>query len=150
MHSTSIVKILSLAMTLVPLANSTPQGGQPCGLGIAPCAEGLTCQPVSDSCTDVNRCSGRCFFDSSSNVNKKKPYTLCGGFRVNPATCEDGHQCCDDPRDAHNCGMACDKPGICVSNDAVRYYPADPCPDGLTYYPYSGKYSFTDALGLCL
>lgn len=42
-----------------------------------------------------------------------KTYQSCGGLRPG-AGCPEGYSCIDDPR-VKGCGMACDRPGICVS-----------------------------------
>ncbi|KAM0335039.1 hypothetical protein ACHAQA_000073 [Verticillium albo-atrum] len=45
-------------------------------------------------------------------------YKTCGGFRVKPVPrCPRGTTCLDDPR-VDGCGMACDRPGICIPNKA--------------------------------
>lgn len=144
----SATKLLSLAVALtLPLSvTAIPQGGQPCGAKASLCPDGMACHPDSDSCTDFNRCGGHCFFNSTVGA---RSYASCGGFRVDPSTCEDGFLCCDDPRDGHSCGMACDKPGICVHGDALLYE-SDLCPDGLRFYAYSSQFVSMEAKGVCL
>jgi hypothetical protein len=49
-----------------------------------------------------------------------RAYPLCGGFRITPSPgCPTDTKCMDDPRSS-GCGMACDMPGICVPNDALK------------------------------
>ena len=49
----------------------------------------------------------------SDITSAKMKYKPCGGYRIKPYECEDGELCVDDPY-VEGCGMACDRPGICV------------------------------------
>jgi hypothetical protein len=123
--------------------------GRPCGLRIAPCPRDQICWPVSPQCTDLNRCRGTC--------REKRAYAACGGMLNPPHTCQDGEQCIDDPRIKNSCGMACDIPGICVSDEApvCGGFAGFPCPDGLDCYDYPGDgcdpdEGGADCIGICL
>ncbi|KAG9252862.1 proteinase inhibitor I1, Kazal [Emericellopsis atlantica] len=111
--------ILALAAPLLAAAL------QPCGLKIAPCPNDTECVPVSPDCTDLWRCRGVCEY--------KNEYPSCGGYRVKPVDCPPDADCRDDPRLENDCGMACDKPGMCIPNDVPRCED-ETCPLGLWCY----------------
>jgi hypothetical protein len=50
-------------------------------------------------------------------VPPTRTYQPCGGMLISPRPCPRGHRCIDDPR-IDGCGMACDRPGICVPYNA--------------------------------
>ena len=52
----------------------------------------------------------------SAYTSSIRGYAPCGGFSVKPATCPEGYECIDDARIENSCGMACDRPGICVKD----------------------------------
>lgn len=123
--------------------------GRPCGLKIAPCPEDYYCRPDSPSCTDLDRCRGTCV--------RRNKYPSCGGRTVTPRPCAPGTHCIDDPREPGGCGMACDKPGICVPDKPVSCggFAGFLCPAGLSCYdiPKDGcdpKKGGADCLGMCL
>ncbi|KAJ6441296.1 Kazal domain-containing protein [Purpureocillium lavendulum] len=125
--------------------------GRPCGFKIAPCPDDAYCRPNSPSCTDVNRCAGTC-------VPVRNKYPSCGGKRATPRPCPPGTRCVDDPRDPLvGCGLACDKPGICVPDKPAQCsgFMGLMCPDGLHCYdkPKDGcdpKKGGADCIGICL
>ncbi|KAK5655616.1 hypothetical protein OQA88_5547 [Cercophora sp. LCS_1] len=108
------------------LATTAAAGRRPCGFKIAPCKEGWTCQKVDPSCNRGENCEGFCIPTKTtlSTVTATKTeaprptYSSCGGFRVTPLECAKGYHCVDDPYVA-GCGMACDRPGICVPETAA-------------------------------
>lgn len=121
-----------------------------CGLKIAPCPEDTECIPDSPDCTDLNRCTGRCYF--------KNQYQTCGGFTPKPPPpCKKGTTCIDDSRIPNSCGMACDMTGICAPNKLhqCRGIAGLECPYGLWCYddpsddcdPENGG---SDCGGICL
>ncbi|PFH60329.1 hypothetical protein XA68_11140 [Ophiocordyceps unilateralis] len=119
---------------------------RPCGLKIAPCPSNTVCIPNSPDCSDLNRCRGTC----------QKKYPSCGGHRPNPPTCDKNSECLDDPR-IPGCGMACDRPGICIPKNAPSCsgFAGRRCPQGLTCYdkPNDGcdpKNGGADCIGVCL
>lgn len=67
-------------------------------------------------------------------------YPSCGGFRVHPESCDKDAECKDNPRIPGNCGMACDRPGICVPKTAPKCDRGG-CPEGL-YCHSSVRYDF--------
>lgn len=136
MRSTNVLFAVALAIVHV----SGTQEGRSCGLRIAPCPDDMYCQPNEPSCTDEWRCPGQCAY--------KNTYSSCGGFRVKPVSCAAGYRCQDDPRDPDSCGMACDKPGICVPEGTPACHDKV-CPEGLYYYEAS-KIDMVDGPGICL
>jgi hypothetical protein len=91
-----------------------------------PCSSDSICQPDDPSCTDLTTCRGTCTL--------RNRYRSCGGFRIQPRNCFSGQTCIDDTRIPGNCGMACDAPGICVSNSAATCGKARKCRRGLWCY----------------
>jgi hypothetical protein len=69
---------------------------------------------------------------SSVYVPTPSAYKSCGGFRMVPKTCAEGYDCIDDARIQNSCGMACDRPGICVRNlDLCGGIAGFRCPKGM-------------------
>ncbi|KAK4183649.1 hypothetical protein QBC35DRAFT_345590, partial [Podospora australis] len=112
---------------------------RPCGFKIAPCPTGYVCQNLDPGCKRGENCQGVCLRQSGftatvlatatatrkiiTTTTKKPPtptFQSCGGFRVNPYTCPKGQICVDNPY-VEGCGMACDKPGICVDAAAAQF-----------------------------
>lgn len=106
----------------------------PCGNSAAsPCSDDTYCIPDSDDCVDLAICSGACVF--------KNTYASCGGHTIEPHLCEGTDVCADDPRAPGSCGMACDKPGICIP---AMPSPCDSksdlkCPEGMWRYSRQQK-----------
>jgi len=121
------------------------------------CPEGYVCK-YPDSCAKSSTpwfCNrGKCVKDTSPPPTK---YPSCGGFRVDPVPCEEPKVCIDDPRTTKpgSCGLACDKPGICVDSIPCAGFIGRQCPRGLTCYdvPNDGcdpKAGGADCGGICL
>ncbi|KAK0384273.1 hypothetical protein NLU13_8361 [Sarocladium strictum] len=107
-----------------------PDPSIPCGaeLGLCPRPD-LYCKPDDTECADLTRCPGACAY--------KNTFVYCGGFRLpGPEPCEgeEGGRCLDDPRNPESCGMACDGPGICLSEDATECHDDGDCPSGQWCY----------------
>ena len=147
--------ILTTALGLCSLAAAAPSSsGRPCGFKIAPCPSGTECIPNDDTCTNLNRCAGTCVAKPP-----KIEYQSCGGKRATPPPpCKTGTECRDDPRTWNgNCGLACDKPGICISvnQPTCGGFIGASCPTGMECYdmleddcdPNEGG---ADCLGICL
>lgn len=93
------------------------------------CGPDTYCEPNNYSaCANGLDCSGTCAFN---NV-----YPSCGGDTIVPIGCRRGSKCVDDPRTPGSCGMACDGPGICVSERQPRCRSGRGrrCPAGLWCY----------------
>ncbi|KAM5381814.1 hypothetical protein ACJZ2D_002804 [Fusarium nematophilum] len=142
--------IVAAALGLASLTAAKQGTGEPCGHKIAPCPSDQKCVPNKPSCTDLNRCSGTCYF--------KNQYQTCGGFRREPPPpCKKGTKCIDDSRIPFSCGMACDMPGICAPKKLHRCggFAGLECPKGLWCYddptddcdPENGG---ADCGGICL
>ncbi|KAF5018985.1 hypothetical protein F66182_9003 [Fusarium sp. NRRL 66182] len=134
----------------VGVAAAAQTSGQPCGFKIAHCPKDTRCKPISPNCQNLDRCAGECVF--------KNQYQTCGGFRAEPPPpCKKGTHCVDDPRTPDDCGMACDKPGICAPKKPkqCRGFMGKECPKGLWCYddpsdecdPMNGG---ADCPGICL
>ncbi|CAP60897.1 uncharacterized protein PODANS_0_800 [Podospora anserina S mat+] len=122
--------IITFALSLVVSSESLVR---PCGLELERCPTGWICQRLERSPTGEGICvrlplhvplpirttlvtsrASRTTTTTTTTTPKSTPtFQSCGGFRVNPATCPKGHICVDNPY-VEGCGMACDKPGICV------------------------------------
>ncbi|KAK4209943.1 hypothetical protein QBC37DRAFT_429575 [Rhypophila decipiens] len=130
---------------------------RPCGFKIAPCPYGTVCRAEDPKCPPVRgeNCAGFCVPDTkppirfttsttttttttSTKTKKPKPtktkptptptYQSCGGFRVEQVPCPKGQICVDDPR-IEGCGMACDRPGICVTPEFCGGFAGFACKD---------------------
>lgn len=148
----SIVTAALLAV-IIPASHAQLLISRACGLKIAPCPEGMRCVPNDKSCPNTDYCVGHC------EVDNKKPtdwYRSCGGFRPEPRYCDRRSECIDDPRDFMNCGMACDKPGICVPWDRPECGGEgdQECPEGLSCYEWPDSENYIgrrdDSVGVCL
>ncbi|KAK1750135.1 hypothetical protein QBC47DRAFT_353950 [Echria macrotheca] len=115
-------------------ASAVAAGRRPCGFKIAPCPGGQTCEKVDASCARGENCEGYCLpakttlrtvtttatatpTPTTTSKPARETYQSCGGFRVQPYECPAGFLCVDDPY-VKGCGMACDRPGICVPEKA--------------------------------
>jgi hypothetical protein len=129
MYISKVAILAAVAAVASAISVSTPPG-RSCGFKIAPCPKDQKCAPNDEGCSDIGTCPGHCVFTNE--------YPDCGGHRPNPPSCPAGTACVDDVR-IPGCGMACDRPGICVSESQPRcdftngYY----CPRGL--YCYFGQ-----------
>ncbi|KAM4067900.1 Kazal domain-containing protein [Hirsutella rhossiliensis] len=148
-----------LAIAAVGLASFVAAGpaARPCGLKIAPCPHKTTCVPLYPGCTNLDRCRGTCVAKKDYYRSAKKDYPSCGGHRANPPKCPAHSTCKDDPRIPNNCGMACDRPGICIPKNAPSCggFAGRPCPKGLRCYdaPNDGcdpNKGGADCIGVCL
>ncbi|KAM7189295.1 hypothetical protein V8F20_010203 [Naviculisporaceae sp. PSN 640] len=124
---------------------------RPCGFKIAPCPAGTVCRADDPECPPLRgeNCAGKCYptklppvvtttdkpAPSSTATKTRKPtktptptYASCGGFRPSPVSCPKGQICVDDPRVA-GCGMACDRPGICVTPEFCGGFAGFACKD---------------------
>lgn len=125
--SAMLVDHILAFMALASLGAAQTAGyGRPCGLKIAPCPEDSVCKPDSPKCTDLNVCKGTCVLQNT--------YPPCGGHRPNPPKCDDESECRDDPRHPDGCGLACDKPGICMPKNPPRCGKYVSCPKRLYCY----------------
>ncbi|KAJ4307633.1 hypothetical protein N0V84_012595 [Fusarium piperis] len=121
--------LAAAALGLTSFAAAKQGIDRSCGLKIAPCPEDTECIPNSPDCTDLNRCTGRCYF--------KNQYQTCGGFTPKPPPpCKKGTSCIDDSRIPNSCGMACDMTGICAPKKLhqCRGIAGLECPKGLWCY----------------
>ncbi|KAL1839100.1 hypothetical protein VTJ49DRAFT_1868 [Mycothermus thermophilus] len=132
------MRCLSLAvLSLLGLAAATvaPIDKRPCGFKIAPCPRGTYCEKIDPDCDRGENCAGYCVplprtLATSTRPSTPRPtYQSCGGFRIKPYECPDGEICVDDPY-VGGCGMACDRPGICVKPVFCGGFAGIPCKDG--------------------
>ncbi|RSL69563.1 hypothetical protein CEP53_002197 [Fusarium sp. AF-6] len=150
--NTMLVKnlLVAAAFGLTSFAAAKQGIDRACGLKIAPCPEDTECIPDSADCTDLDRCTGRCYF--------KNQYQTCGGHTPKPLPpCKKGTSCIDDSRIPNSCGMACDMTGICAPKKlhTCGGFAGLECPDGLWCYddpsddcdPENGG---SDCGGICL
>ncbi|KAH7319628.1 hypothetical protein B0I35DRAFT_477963 [Stachybotrys elegans] len=91
------------------MASACPEGQQ-CAVAADRPSSGYTCIPLND-------------------------YPSCGGYRIEPQNCDSSQVCIDDPR-IPGCGMACDRPGICVNTGPPTCIGGDSsaCPSGTWCY----------------
>ncbi|KAF4457353.1 hypothetical protein F53441_682 [Fusarium austroafricanum] len=135
-----------LLAATIGLAAASQSTGQSCGKA-KPCPTDAVCKPTQKNCKD---CPGICYF--------KNTYQTCGGFRAKPPPpCKKGTKCVDDPRTPGDCGMACDKPGICAPKKPKRCggFQGLGCPKGLYCYDDPSdscdpKKGGADCSGICL
>ncbi|PHH74607.1 hypothetical protein CDD82_4868 [Ophiocordyceps australis] len=143
-----IQHLLSLGLASLAMAADVIYD-RPCGLKIAPCPRNQQCVPESLGCTDLNVCRGTCV--------TLRDYGSCGGRRPDAPKCRDGASCKDDPRIPGNCGMACDRPGICIPDNAPKCagFGGLACPRGLRCYDFPNDgcdpaHGGADCIGVCL
>ncbi|KAH6889676.1 Kazal domain-containing protein [Thelonectria olida] len=144
-----VLAALGLASLVAADESSEDSIGRPCGFKIALCPEDQKCVPNSPKCKNINKCPGTCQW--------KNQYKSCGGFRVKPVNCPEGYECKDDPRLPSSCGMACDRPGICLPTGLRNCggFAGLECPYGLYCYdqPNDGcdpKKGGADCFGVCI
>ncbi|CAF3449490.1 hypothetical protein SNK03_002421 [Fusarium graminearum] len=138
------------AATIGLAAAASQPTGQECGRKVAPCSKDAVCKPTLANCKDINKCPGTCYF--------KNEYQSCGGFRAKPPPpCKKNTHCVDDPRTPGDCGMACDKPGICAPKkpQSCGGFAGLSCPKGLYCYDdpkdeCDPKKGGADCPGICL
>jgi hypothetical protein len=122
---------------LPPLPCKLTDPPVPCGPGLPPCSPDTICETDNyASCPGGSACPGTCAYINS--------YPFCGGETMHPNYCAQGERCVDDARFPESCGMACDAPGICVSEEQPRCTMGDGvCPWGLWCY----RDLYTDCAG---
>jgi hypothetical protein len=148
--------LLASLLGTTALASQLPEEDyRPCGFRIAPCPTSYTCEKLDPSCDRGENCAGRCIPTtkpplptlptkprptSTKRTSPTKPtrpaprptkakYQSCGGMRIQPVDCPKGYICVDDPY-VHGCGMACDRPGICVQPEFCGGFAGFACKDG--------------------
>ncbi|KAK4226027.1 hypothetical protein QBC38DRAFT_481606 [Podospora fimiseda] len=116
--------ILTLALTGLTTAIPAEKQQVICGPRLAPCPEGYACRLGERLLTGV--CVRNPVLTAPiptrvipTATARPRPsatptYQSCGGFRIQSFECPKGQYCVDDPR-VEGCGMACDRPGICVT-----------------------------------
>lgn len=141
--------VLALVALGLATADAVAVNKPACGLNHPPCRGKTMCMPNSPSCTDLARCQGTCL--------PYNEYPRCGGHSANPPRCPRGSTCKDDPRIPNNCGMACDRPGICIPDNARSCggFAGLQCPSGLSCFdaPNDGcdpNNGGADCIGVCL
>ena len=113
---------LSLASSVTLTKDQEDARG--CGFKIAPCPSGTVCVADDPTCPPLRgeNCAGKCLkakptpttLATKTTTKLPRPtYQSCGGFRIERVDCPKGFTCVDDPY-VRGCGMACDRPGICV------------------------------------
>jgi len=142
MHLRHTVTLLSLLL-LGASAAAASEPARNCGFKIAPCPEGSYCKRDDPTCTRGENCLGKCAPTPSSilpttivTATRTKPsptpkpretYPPCGGFRVAGGfDCGKGFVCVDNPY-VKGCGMACDRPGICVPDESCGGFVGKRC-----------------------
>lgn len=160
----ALLPLLATMAYALPGATPTASRSRNCGFRIAPCPPEETCIPVDPGCTDLDRCFGTCELTSASASASGVPptqtqYQSCGGFVPGPAQeCPEGSTCLDDPR-VPGCGMACDRRGICVPDDAPQClgFAGFVCPEGEGFECYDRPGDDcdlddggADCIGVCL
>lgn len=125
------------------------ESANPCGFKIAPCRSGFVCVANDPACPPVRgeNCAGKCLKAAVPTLTTKVPitkvpvttkaptktvrptktprptktsYPSCGGMRIEQVFCPKGSVCVDDPH-VEGCGMACDRPGICVETAKAEF-----------------------------
>jgi hypothetical protein len=164
------VLLLSVAACFVRALAINGEAGQACGLKITACPSGQNCK-FRHGCDNPNSCLGRCVatipptptrtIDPAPTDISLIPwpypiYQSCGGKRISPKPCPRGFECIDDPR-IPGCGMACDRPGICVhiKRDVCGGIAGFPCPPRQRCYDVPGGgcdpgNRGADCSGICL
>ncbi|KAK4160568.1 hypothetical protein QBC43DRAFT_372966 [Cladorrhinum sp. PSN259] len=118
---------LTLAASLVTAIPAAVEKQVICGPRLPPCPEGYACKlsPLLSTgvCTrnpvltvpvrTTTIAPTRVPTPTTATSGPEPTYQSCGGFRAEPLNCPRGQYCVDDPR-VEGCGMACDRPGICV------------------------------------
>ncbi|KAL2120034.1 hypothetical protein VTJ04DRAFT_6995 [Mycothermus thermophilus] len=129
------MRYLSIALlSLLGLATAKV-APRPCGFKIAPCPSNQYCEKIDPECDRGENCAGYCVPIPVTLVTSTKPstptptYKPCGGFRVKPLQCADDEICIDDPY-VSGCGLACDRPGICVKPVFCGGIAGIPCKGG--------------------
>jgi hypothetical protein len=123
-----------------------------------------TLSPSSDQPPTRTTCTAL----TTPSPSPTRTYQPCGGRVISPIPCPSMYKCIDDPR-RQGCGMACDRPGICVHIDTRQCgglkgfrcpeLPPGPCPEDIGVYfgcyddprdscdPLKGG---KDCIGICL
>lgn len=123
---------------LAAVASAQSYGGRPCGFKIAPCPEGQVCRKNDPKCDRGENCAGTCVpvkpvptLKPTATITRapRPTYKPCGGFRIDPTMqCADDEICMDDPY-VEGCGLACDRPGICVKPEFCGGFAGFSCKD---------------------
>lgn len=142
------LSLLLLASLLGTTALASSSELRPCGYKTAPCPTGTICERTDPSCIRGENCAGLCVPTTptptpappppekpkSTTITTANPpapretYQSCGGRRITPVNCPKGYICVDDPY-VRGCGMACDRPGICVQPEFCGGYAGFACKD---------------------
>ncbi|TID16642.1 hypothetical protein E2P81_ATG12061 [Venturia nashicola] len=104
------------------------QIGRSCGFEISPCPADMVCEKINPACSRGENCAGTCqpgpyYNDVHPSTRTTEHSTAqrrgCGVPMIGGVyNCESDEKCIDDPsRPAGSCGMACDRPGICVNKN---------------------------------
>lgn len=117
-----------------------------CAPGFGPCPRDMTCKPDPFHCYK-NMCARYCVY--------KNFYPNCHKHRYR--RCRPGARCVSDPRNHRDCGLKCNKPGICIPKKPPTCggFAGKKCPRGLYCYdnpddncnPWKGG---ADCPGICL
>ncbi|KAK3984226.1 hypothetical protein QBC44DRAFT_337380 [Cladorrhinum sp. PSN332] len=120
----------TLALAAGSLATAIPAEKQIiCGARLAPCPQGYACK--LSQLSSIGVCTRNPVLTvpvparTTTAITKPTPtpeptYQSCGGYRIKPFECPKGQYCVDDPR-VEGCGMACDRPGICVTPAGAEF-----------------------------
>jgi hypothetical protein len=117
-------------LLLIVVSASQALAQRPCGFRIAPCPADQICSRTDSSCTRGENCAGICapgpyykdMLPATPTHSTLAPTTSkaarrgCGVRMMGGVyNCEADEYCIDNPdRPAGSCGMACDRPGICM------------------------------------
>ncbi|KAH7145677.1 proteinase inhibitor I1, Kazal [Dactylonectria estremocensis] len=142
-----VLAVASVALASVATAAAAAEPNQPyppisCGVASQACPFDTYCIP-DDSASRGNDI-GSCAFRNS--------YQRCGGHTAHPSPCDAPKAVCvDDPRTPESCGMACDRPGICLELPDLPVCACHgDCPDGQWCYLWRKDGCKDDCSKVCL
>lgn len=135
----AVTMLPTLLLIAISATQTIAQLDQSCGFKTAPCPSDMICENINPACSRGEDCAGTCqpgpyyndFLSPTPKVDHLPLQTSdpaiiiispttqrrgCGVRMIGGVyNCEADEQCVDDPsRLAGSCGMACDRPGICV------------------------------------